>query len=149
MHWLWKRILQNLILVKIQFFAYFPKMLSWIKESLSQVQNHFTFNAIHVSYKYIHISQCMGKLLWPVLNISCTSVVHKPPHIWMLYFKWLISSTMRLQIVPPPPLQATLPHFVWQHHLHLFVRELYSMVKLPYLFQKAKRKPVCLRNHHM
>ncbi len=38
---------------KFQFFAYLPKILSQIKENLSQVQNMFTFNAINVFKKYI------------------------------------------------------------------------------------------------
>ncbi len=56
---------------KIQLFAYLPEILSWIKESLSQVQKHFTS---HVTSGF---------------NIRCTCIVQKPSHIWMLHFEWL------------------------------------------------------------
>ncbi len=45
-------MLQNIILVKkLQFIAYPPKILSWIKQNSSQVQIHFTLNAISVLKK--------------------------------------------------------------------------------------------------
>ncbi len=41
-----KKNSQNIVLVKNQFFAYLPKILSRIKENLSQIQMHFTINAL-------------------------------------------------------------------------------------------------------
>ncbi len=58
--------------------------------------------------------------------------------------------TMSHQTAPSPNYRQPSPISVWQHNLHPFGRELYSsMVKLPYLCEKARGKPVWLRNHHI
>jgi hypothetical protein len=40
-----------------------------------------------------------------------------------IYFEWLQSQQYESPNCPHPPLQAA-PHFVWQHYLHPFEREL-------------------------
>ncbi len=49
----------------MQLFAYFPKIVSLIKENLIQVQKHFTFNVISVLKSK---SLFMAKLPWPVFK---------------------------------------------------------------------------------
>jgi len=45
--------------------------------------------------------------------------------------------------------QRTPPPHVWQHNLR-YLREIsYCMVRMPFLCEKARGKPVWLRNHHM
>jgi hypothetical protein len=57
----------------------------------------------------------------------------------MLYFEWLQSQQYESSHYPHPPLQAALPHFVWQHYLHPFERELlYGSITTPILKSKGE-----------
>jgi hypothetical protein len=81
----------------------------------------------------------------PVLNIRCACMVHKPSHIWILYFEWVQSQHYKSSDSPPPPTTGNPPHlYATRTFTHKF-----GMVKLPYLCQKVKGNPVWLKNHYM
>ncbi len=58
MHWLWKIIPHNIILMKNPFFAHLPNVLTWIQENSSQVCKFFKYQ---VYLYHIHI---LKPMLW-------------------------------------------------------------------------------------
>ncbi len=131
MHWLWKEILQNIILMKNPVFCILCKHLVWIKENLSQTHKHFNFNAISASNK--RKSLCMANLPWPVLNIRCFPLGGNR------------ASTMSHQSAPLPHYRQPSPHLygsvtctIWKRTLvwlnyHTYVKKLWEtcMVEEP------------------
>ncbi len=129
------------------------KILFWWKIQFFHTLLKFFVNRGNLSSKTIYFQNykwilIYGKtILWLVLNIRCTCVVQKP---WHMNGYRPQSQHYESSACPHPPLQAALHLSNWQHHLHSFGREFYSiMVKLQYLYEKAKGKTVWLRNHHM
>jgi hypothetical protein len=57
------------------------------------------------------------------------------------------ASIMSHQTAPPPP--GSSPPFLYGSITFTHLEENFNMVKLPCLCEKAKGKPVWLRNHHM
>jgi hypothetical protein len=77
----------------------------------------------------------MANLSWPVLKsvYLYTCMVKKPLHIWMLFFR-----------LPHPPLQAALPHSVYDSINLTLLEENSCMVKLQYIHILKSKGETCM-----
>ncbi len=131
---------------KIQFFAYLPKNLLWIKENLSQTQRLFNFNALSVLKK---VNPNVWQTCHDLFEISGVPVWFRSHHIFEC-FPWVVPEPALWVIrLPPPPTTGSPPPTLYGSITFTHLEENSSMVKLPYLCEKVKGKPVWLRNHHM
>ncbi len=95
----------------------------------------------------------MANLPWPVLNIRCTCMVQKPPHIEWYTLSGYRASTMSHQMIRLPPTllqeyrQPSPPLYGSITFTHL--EENSGMVNFHTYVKKLKGKPVWPRNHHM
>ncbi len=65
-------------------------------------------------------------------------------------FLWVVTeSALRVIRLPPPLTTGSPPPSLCGSITFAHLEENFSMVKLPYLCEKARGKPVWLRNHHM
>ncbi len=131
---------------KIQFFAYLPKNFLWIKENLSQTQRLFNCNDISVlkkvNLKYGNLA--MTCLKYQVYLYGSEAITNLNDFLWVVTEPalWVIK-------LPPTPTTGSPPPSLYGGITFTHLEENSSMVKLPYLCEKARGKPVCLRKHHM
>ncbi len=146
MHWLWKKYIKILFWWKIQFFAYLPKNLLWIKENLSQTQRLFHFNATSVLKK---VNLNVWQTCHDLFEISGVPVWFRSHHIFECFPLGGNRASTMSHLTAPPPTTGSPPPSLYGSITFTHLKKNSSMVKLPYLCEKAREKPVWLRNHHM